>query len=142
MLTDALGGRAPAAAPAPTGGSGEFVERMVGALLRITRAVRAAARSSTGRSTSAPTSSAASRAASSFEPREENPMIGYRGCYRYVREPELFALELDALARVREETPEPAPDDPVRAHAWELEACLELIDAQPARPRSAGCSAG
>jgi pyruvate,water dikinase len=27
-------------------------------------------------------------------------MIGYRGCYRYVREPDLFRLELDVLARV------------------------------------------
>ena len=43
-------------------------------------------------------------------------MIGYRGCYRYVREPELFALELEVLARVRERDAEPAPDDPVRAH--------------------------
>ena len=30
-----------------------------------------------------------------FEPIESNPMIGYRGCYRYVREPDLFALELE-----------------------------------------------
>ena len=30
-----------------------------------------------------------------FEPHEENPMIGYRGCYRYVREPDLFRLELE-----------------------------------------------
>ena len=43
-----------------------------------------------------------------YEPVEHNPMIGYRGCYRYVREPDLFALELEALARVRDETPEPA----------------------------------
>jgi pyruvate,water dikinase len=27
---------------------------------------------------------------SDFEPLEGNPMIGYRGCYRYVREPQLF----------------------------------------------------
>ena len=32
-------------------------------------------------------------------------MIGYRGCYRYIRDPEIFALDLDVLARVREETP-------------------------------------
>jgi pyruvate,water dikinase len=32
-------------------------------------------------------------------------MIGYRGCYRYVREPDLFRLELEVLARVRDETP-------------------------------------
>ena len=27
-------------------------------------------------------------------------MIGYRGCYRYIRNPELFALDLDVIARV------------------------------------------
>ncbi|HET9455557.1 MAG TPA: phosphoenolpyruvate synthase, partial [Gemmatimonadaceae bacterium] len=40
-----------------------------------------------------------------IEPHEDNPMIGYRGCYRYVREPDLFALELRALAEVRRELP-------------------------------------
>jgi pyruvate,water dikinase len=35
-----------------------------------------------------------------FEPVEANPMIGYRGVSRYVREPDLFALELDAVRRV------------------------------------------
>jgi pyruvate,water dikinase len=35
-----------------------------------------------------------------FEPEEANPMIGYRGVQRYVREPDLFALELDAIRRV------------------------------------------
>lgn len=35
-----------------------------------------------------------------FEPIENNPMIGYRGAARYVREPDLFKLELAALARV------------------------------------------
>src|SRR5262249_38675844 len=28
-----------------------------------------------------------------YEPTEANPMIGYRGCFRYTREPDLFALE-------------------------------------------------
>ena len=36
-----------------------------------------------------------------FEPEEENPMIGYRGCARYIREPELFRLEMAALKQVR-----------------------------------------
>ena len=40
-----------------------------------------------------------------FEPVEENPMIGYRGAARYVREPEVFALELEAMQRVRQEYP-------------------------------------
>ena len=38
-----------------------------------------------------------------FEPQESNPMIGYRGAYRYVSEPDLFELELRALKKVRAE---------------------------------------
>jgi len=38
-----------------------------------------------------------------YEPREENPMIGYRGCFRYIKEPDLFKLELQAIKKVREE---------------------------------------
>ena len=38
-----------------------------------------------------------------FEPAEDNPMIGYRGASRYIAEPELFALELEAIRRVRED---------------------------------------
>ena len=41
------------------------------------------------------------RGGEQHEPREENPMIGYRGAFRYTREPDLFALELLALARAR-----------------------------------------
>ncbi|MEI6266418.1 MAG: phosphoenolpyruvate synthase [bacterium] len=36
-----------------------------------------------------------------FEPNEENPMIGYRGCFRYLKDPEEFGLELEAIKRVR-----------------------------------------
>jgi len=39
------------------------------------------------------------------EPHEENPMIGYRGCFRYMKEPELFNLELEAIKKVRENNP-------------------------------------
>jgi pyruvate,water dikinase len=46
-----------------------------------------------------------------YEPVEHNPMIGYRGCYRYVKEQDLFGLELQALARVREQ--DPVRPDPV-----------------------------
>jgi len=35
-----------------------------------------------------------------FEPVEANPMIGYRGALRYIHEPDLFGLELEALGRV------------------------------------------
>ena len=58
-------------------------------------------------------------------------MIGYRGCYRYVREPDLFRLELDVLARVLEETPNLVLMIPFVRTAWELDACLEVIDGSP-----------
>jgi len=37
-----------------------------------------------------------------YEPVEDNPMIGYRGASRYIAEPEMFALELEAIKNVRE----------------------------------------
>jgi pyruvate,water dikinase len=37
-----------------------------------------------------------------FEPVEDNPMIGYRGASRYIAEPDMFALELQAIKNVRE----------------------------------------
>ena len=64
-----------------------------------------------------------------YEPVEHNPMIGYRGCYRYVKEPELFSLELEALARVREEHPNLHLMIPFVRTRWELEECLSLVDA-------------
>jgi len=36
-----------------------------------------------------------------FEPKEENPLIGYRGAIRYISSPEVFSLELEAIKRVR-----------------------------------------
>jgi len=36
-----------------------------------------------------------------FESAEENPMLGFRGAARYAKDPEVFALELDAIKRVR-----------------------------------------
>jgi len=66
-----------------------------------------------------------------FEPEEHNPMIGYRGCYRYVDNPELFNLELQMLARVREQNPNLHLMIPFVRTRWELESCLELVDASP-----------
>ncbi len=37
-----------------------------------------------------------------YEPTEANPMIGYRGSFRYVTEPDLFMLELQAVKQVRD----------------------------------------
>jgi len=36
-----------------------------------------------------------------FEPEESNPMLGYRGAYRYIHDPEVFEMELDAIKLVR-----------------------------------------
>lgn len=43
------------------------------------------------------------RGGEEFEPEEENPMMGYRGAMRYIKEPELFKMELKAIKKVREE---------------------------------------
>ena len=68
-------------------------------------------------------------------------MIGYRGCYRYIREPDLFALELELLARVREETPNLHLMIPFVRTRWELEACLEPSTPAPS-DASGACTAG
>lgn len=36
-----------------------------------------------------------------YEPHEDNPMLGYRGAARYIRDPRVFELELEAIKRVR-----------------------------------------
>ena len=38
-----------------------------------------------------------------YEQSEENPMIGYRGASRYIRDREVFQLEVEAIKRVRRE---------------------------------------
>jgi phosphoenolpyruvate synthase/pyruvate phosphate dikinase len=38
----------------------------------------------------------------SWEPDEENPMLGFRGAFRYINSPEVFSLELLALKKVRQ----------------------------------------
>jgi pyruvate,water dikinase len=38
-----------------------------------------------------------------YEELEENPMLGYRGCFRYIRELDVFKLEIEAIKRVRQD---------------------------------------
>jgi pyruvate,water dikinase len=63
-----------------------------------------------------------------YEPAEANPMIGYRGAFRYVREPDLLGLELEAVKRVYD-----AGRDnlhvmlPFVRTARELEACVRIV---------------
>jgi pyruvate,water dikinase len=66
-----------------------------------------------------------------YEPHEANPMIGYRGCYRYIHQPDLFNLELDVLGRVAESTPNIRLMIPFVRTAWELERCLNIVQAHP-----------
>jgi pyruvate, water dikinase len=63
-----------------------------------------------------------------FEPEEANPMIGYRGCFRYTQEPDLFGLELRALARVRRDFPGLHLMLPFVRTDSELRACMRIID--------------
>jgi len=37
-----------------------------------------------------------------FEPEEENPLMGYRGAFRYIHDPRVFAMELEVVRQVRE----------------------------------------
>lgn len=129
MITDALGGLHPREMLA-RGRRDEFVDRMSGSLLEVTRAFGdrpVVYRTIDFRSNEFRGLEGGDR----FEPQENNPMIGYRGAYRYVKEPELFTLELEVLARVREQTPNLNVMLPFVRTRWELEACLELIDASP-----------
>ena len=129
LVTEALRGRHPRAVIA-AGGREEFLSTMAASLLTITRAF--APRPVVYRTIDFRTNEFRSLDGGvEFEPEERNPMIGYRGCFRYVHEPDLFGLELELLARVREETPNLHLMIPFVRTAWELEACLEQLDASP-----------
>lgn len=56
-------------------------------------------------------------------------MLGYRGCYRYVNDPELFGLDLEIVARVRDRSPNVHLMIPFVRTTWELEACLAELNA-------------
>ncbi len=65
-----------------------------------------------------------------FEPQESNPMIGYRGALRYIQEPEVFALEMQAVRRVWDAGHENFHVMlPFVRTATELERCRELVAA-------------
>lgn len=129
MITDALGGRHPKELLA-SGGAKEFHDKMSESLLRITRAFHP--RPVVYRTYDFRTNEFRGlTGGDKHEPVEDNPMIGFRGCFRYVRDPELFQLELDVLARVRDETPNLHVMIPFVRTKWELEECLELIERSP-----------
>jgi pyruvate, water dikinase len=129
MLTEALGGRHPRDLIA-RGEQSQLVNGMVASVGRIGAAF--APRPVIYRATDFRSNEFRGLVGGdAYEPVEHNPMIGYRGCYRYVKEPDLFALELQALARVREQSPNVHLMIPFVRTRWELEECLSLIDASP-----------
>jgi pyruvate, water dikinase len=129
MIADALEGEHPKRLLA-MGRREEYLERMSASVLRITRAFEP--RPVVYRAIDFRTNEFRGLVGGDeFEPVEANPMIGYRGCYRYIRDPELFALDLDVLARVREQTPNLHLMIPFVRTRWELEACLDAVDAHP-----------
>ncbi|MGQ9351197.1 phosphoenolpyruvate synthase [Mycolicibacterium gilvum] len=129
MLTEALGGRHPRDLIA-RGEQNMLVEKMVDSVGRIAAAF--SPRPVVYRATDFRSNEFRGlTGGGEYEPVEHNPMIGFRGCYRYVKEPELFALELEALARVRERSPNVALMIPFVRTRWELEECLSLVDASP-----------
>ncbi len=129
LILSALGNRHPKEVVAQ-GGAREFVDKMATELLRITTPFMP--RPVIYRTYDFRTNEFRGlEGGRKHEPEEENPMIGYRGCYRYVKDPELFKLELEVLARVRERTPNLHVMIPFVRTKWELERCLELIDQSP-----------
>jgi pyruvate, water dikinase len=129
LLTEALEGRHPRAVVA-AGSAEDFIAKMSASVLRISRAFDN--RPVVYRTTDFRSNEFAHlTGGEAFEPVEHNPMIGYRGCFRYIREPDLFDMELRMLARVREETPNVVLMVPFVRTKWELEACLEAVDTSP-----------
>lgn len=127
MMTEALGGEHPKKLLAE-GRREEFIERMASSVSRIARAF--APRPVVYRTYDFRSNEFRKlRGGEGFEPHEENPMIGYRGCYRYIRDPHLFQLDLDVLGRVREQYANVHLMIPFVRTTWELEACLEAISA-------------
>ena len=129
MLTEALGGRHPRDLIAH-GEQNKLVDGMVASVGRIATAF--APRPVIYRATDFRSNEFRGlKGGDTYEPVEHNPMIGYRGCYRYIKEPDLFALELQALAQVREQSPNVHLMIPFVRTRWELEECLSLVDASP-----------
>ncbi len=129
MLTEALDGRHPNEVIA-AGEADKFVDNMAASLERVARAF--APRPVIYRATDLRSNEFRGLVGGEdYEPVERNPMIGYRGCYRYVHDAGVFDLELAALARVRRHYPNVHLMIPFVRTRWELEQCLRLVDASP-----------
>jgi pyruvate,water dikinase len=98
MVIEALDGKHPRML-LEHGGTDEFVERMGAALTTFANAF--APRPITYRTIDFRSNEFRGLSGGEdYEPEEANPMIGYRGALRYMKEPDLFRLELEAIERV------------------------------------------
>ncbi len=126
LMASALGGSHPRLL-LEQGRSDAFVERMTDGLRAFASAF--APRPVIYRSTDFKTNEfRALTGGERFERAEANPMIGYRGCFRNVSEPDLFALELAAIKRVRSELPNLHLMIPFVRTRSEFAACKRLVD--------------
>ncbi|GAB2475861.1 phosphoenolpyruvate synthase [Jatrophihabitans fulvus] len=129
MVTDALAGVHPRLL-LERGQSQRFVDAMVEALGRVTRAF--APRPVVYRAIDFRTNEFRGlEGGDRFEPVEANPMIGFRGCYRYLEQPEVFGLELDVLAAVAAATPNLRLMVPFVRTGWELAAVMDVVRRHP-----------
>jgi pyruvate,water dikinase len=62
-----------------------------------------------------------------FEPEEPNPLMGYRGAYRFVSDPEVFELELQSVKKVRQKYKNLHLMVPFVHQPWELAEVKKII---------------
>ena len=65
-----------------------------------------------------------------WEPVEPNPMLGYRGAFRYINDPEVFTLELRAIKQVREKHKNLWLEIPFVRSPEELEKVKRIVKAE------------
>lgn len=63
-----------------------------------------------------------------YEPQESNPMLGYRGAFRYIKDPDAFKLELEAIKKVRNHHKNLHLMIPFVRSPKELQAARTIID--------------
>ncbi len=68
------------------------------------------------------------RGGNKFEPVESNPMLGYRGAYRYIKDPDVFKLELEAIIRTRQKHKNVHLMIPFVRNVAELKAVRKMVE--------------
>ncbi len=127
MITGALGGKHPTAMVA-AGRRDEYVDEMAAGVEHIAGAF--APRPVVYRAVDLRSNEFAELEGGDVEPDEDNPMIGYRGCFRYVPIRPVRARPRRSASRA-EAPAERALMIPFVRTRWELAECLAQLDAHP-----------